>query len=435
MKVKKMCMRFVSILIFALCVLFSSKTNTYAESIKSGTIKLNSQGSNDIEFKINEPSIVTITLDIRLANKNSYTLADKFDVCLRKSYFGKNIEKDTFSLYDGYSNEVESACFYYSQVLQPRVYYYVFESDAVHDLIFDYEIQTYPSIAESFQVKQTVSLVAGKEKIIKVNAVPSNSFLTFDKISCSNNKIAEGYWDQDKIYIYARKTGNCKIKVTSTSGYSRTIKLKVTNPKKPKLMFKDYTMYTGNSVNNILWSDNKNTIWTSANTNIATVDKNGKIYAKGVGKTTITAKSGTKKYICKITVLRQEPDFNALLEGYYTRDNYFTVLFTNKSDKPLTIYPSNARVMNVDYKSFDRNLSLKGGKTLIIKPYKSVLVKFYVKGRVTWYDYKDYTLEYKFAFDGKQYTGRVWDNNSIYKKTSWYTTFWDKEAYEYWLSH
>ena len=89
--------------------------------------------------------------------------------------------------------------------------------------------------------------------------------------------------------------------------------------------------------------------------------------------------------------------------------------------------------MHVKYKSYDRNLKFKKGSSVTIKPYKSVTVRFYVKGRVTWYDYSRYTLQYKFKFDGKTYTGRVWDEDSVYKNKSWQDTYWDYEAYEYWM--
>ena len=43
-------------------------------------------------------------------------------------------------------------------------------------------------------------------------------------------------------------------------------------------------------------------IWTSGNTSIATVSKNGLVIGKKKGVTVITAKVGTKKYTCKVTV-------------------------------------------------------------------------------------------------------------------------------------
>lgn len=42
--------------------------------------------------------------------------------------------------------------------------------------------------------------------------------------------------------------------------------------------------------------------WSSSNTSVATVDKSGNVTAKALGKATITAKSGSKKATCKISV-------------------------------------------------------------------------------------------------------------------------------------
>ena len=51
---------------------------------------------------------------------------------------------------------------------------------------------------------------------------------------------------------------------------------------------------------------NKEVTWTSSNTKIATVDKNGKVTAKNTGTVTITAKSNNKKTAtCKVTVKRR----------------------------------------------------------------------------------------------------------------------------------
>lgn len=50
---------------------------------------------------------------------------------------------------------------------------------------------------------------------------------------------------------------------------------------------------------------NKNTTWTSSNTSVATVDKNGLVVAKGKGTATITVKVGNKEATCTVTV--EEP--------------------------------------------------------------------------------------------------------------------------------
>ena len=189
-------------------------------------------------------------------------------------------------------------------------------------------------------------------------------------------------------------------------------------------------MYIGEQFTNVAYHSSGKVKWSSSNKRIATVNSKGVVKAKKVGTCWIKAKIGKKTLKCKIKVVRQNPNFFANLIEYNTRHNYFTVKFKNISNKTLTI-TSGTKVEEDHYKSFDRKLRLK--KKVKIKPGQTTFVKFYVKGRTTWYKVSDYTLFYKFSFDGKTYTGRTWQGESSYKKgKSWYDTFWDEEYYGDW---
>lgn len=139
-----------------------------------------------------------------------------------------------------------------------------------------------------------------------------------------------------------------------------------------------------------------------------------------------------------------KPDYGAILMDYKTRSNCFIVSFKNNGNKKLTI-TSGIKVTNNDYKSFDRKIRLK--KKVVIKPGKTKEVKFYVKGRTTWYDSEEFKLYYNFKYSGKTYKGKVYFNDDYdeyfftrYKKGSkWKDTysggedswFWDWVEYEY----
>lgn len=58
--------------------------------------------------------------------------------------------------------------------------------------------------------------------------------------------------------------------------------------------------------------------WATGNKKVATVDKKGKVTAKGVGNTTITAKIGKKKYTCKVYVGQKQLVNNKNISVYYT---------------------------------------------------------------------------------------------------------------------
>lgn len=420
-------------LLLVLCLIMKVDIVVNASQITSGTLKLDSTEIEGVDFWINEPSIVVIDLDIRLTN-GGVTSNDKFVLELEKYPSGGTIEKDVCTLPNGYINQVFSEQYFCQQVITRNHYAYVFDNASVHNLTIAYTIRTFPSLATSFEADTTkLNMTAGTEKLVRTNPIPSNSYLPYKDITTTNSKIAEVYWNRNEgVTILAKKAGTCYINLISWSNYSLSIKVTVKNPKNPKLQYKSYKMCMGESITNALLYSNKTVKWSTSNKKVATVNSKGKITAKGIGKATITAKVGGKKYTCKITVVRQNPDFYATLSWYYTRNNYFEVKFYNNANKAITIYSSGAKVMHTDYKSFDRNLKLKKS-TITIKPHKSATIKFYVKGRVTWYDYAKYTLQYKFKFDGKTYTARTWDGSSIYKNGSkWYYTYYDTDAYDYW---
>ena len=94
---------------------------------------------------------------------------------------------------------------------------------------------------------------------------------------------------------------------------------------------------------------------------------------------------------------------------------------------------SGIKVVDIDYKAYDRKVRLK--KKVKIKPGKTKYVKFYVKGRTTWYKSEDFTIYYKFRYDGKTYEGHAWDEDSVYKYgKGWYDTYWDENWYQHWLN-
>ena len=137
----------------------------------------------------------------------------------------------------------------------------------------------------------------------------------------------------------------------------------------------------------------------------------------------------------------KRPDFGAIILDYKTRSNCFVVIFKNQGNKKLTI-TEGLKAINVDYKSFDRKLRLK--KKVVVKPGAEKKVKFYVKGRTTWYDSDDFKIYYKFKYNGKTYKAKAWvdegDCESKYKAgKKWKNTFtggdyswhWDWVEYEY----
>lgn len=90
----------------------------------------------------------------------------------------------------------------------------------------------------------------------------------------------------------------------STINYAATSKSAVVNSKKLKLKKKTLTLTKGKkaTLKIALNKTNKKVTWSSSKKSVATVNKNGKVTAKAVGKTTITVKAGNYKATCKVTV-------------------------------------------------------------------------------------------------------------------------------------
>ena len=426
---KKTSFKWLIFFVLIFC-LINSKINVNAqEQVASGYIDLDAGSIEWLEFSTYHRGIIVIDFRVVRQQDGSFS-GDTFDLILQtyKGYDSIDIEKDRVEL--SYGETCEYGQYYCAQELQNGNYRYEFNSNATHDLLIDYTVSVYPCLANSFSVSTNeVQMVVGKEQDVKITPIPSDSYLPL-RMESSNSKSVEGSYDDDEVRIYGNRIGTYFFKIRALNGYSQQIKVTVVNPERPVLDTKSLTLYVGESIDNILHTNQK-IKWSSSNKKIVTVNSKGVIKAKNVGKATVTGKVGKKKYVCKITVRRQMPNFYAELYDYDTRNNYFSVCFYNNSNKPITI-TAGTKVMHVAYRSYDRNLKLK--KKVTIKPYKSLSVRFYVKGRVTWYDYERYTLQYKFTYDKKTYTGRVWDEDSVFKNGSkWYNTYNDAEDYSYWL--
>ncbi|MGN1166831.1 MAG: Ig-like domain-containing protein, partial [Lachnospiraceae bacterium] len=329
-------------------------------------------------------------------------------------------------LADGYTGWIAVG----SKELETGKSYYVeieaYNSNWINEsYIYDiaYEIGMYDGYAESISMTSQLSLKCGQNRTLKVNFFPSNTYSILDWKS-SNRSIATV--DPDGT-IHAKKAGTCNIIATTQDGYTAACTVKITNPA-PYLNYKSKTIHRGSKFTLKLMYPVGKVTYKSTNKKIATVSSKGVVKGKSIGTCTIKVKCKGKTYNCKIKVAYAEPNFGAVLYDYNTRSNKFIVKIKNWGSKTLYIKKGTGKVEDVDYKSYDRKVSLS--KTIRIKPHSSKTLSFKVKGRITWYDVSDFTLFYRFTYDGKTYTWHVWDENSVLKKgKGWYTTYWDEEQY------
>ena len=145
----------------------------------------------------------------------------------------------------------------------------------------------------------------------------------------------------------ALKEGNNTINVvvTAENGDKRTYTVNITRNIENKIPLKsislsktELSMFDGDtatlkvSYNPSTTTDDKTVTWTSSNTKVATVSKDGKITAVGAGTTTITAKVGNCTATCKVTVSSN------IIKGDVDADKEVTIadalmIFKYKSDE------------------------------------------------------------------------------------------------------
>lgn len=98
-------------------------------------------------------------------------------------------------------------------------------------------------------------------------------------------------------------------------------------------------------------ASNKSTLWSSSNPEVATVDNNGKITAKSLGTTYITATSGESKTTCVVTVVDK-----ISLASISTKSS-ITIKELDKTKLSVTYNPNNATNKKVTWKSSNSNIA------------------------------------------------------------------------------
>lgn len=159
----------------------------------------------------------------------------------------------------------------------------------------------------------------------------------------------------------ALKEGNNTINVvvTAENGDKRTYTVNIKRNIENKIPLKsialsktEYSMFDGDtttlsvSYNPSTTTDDRTVTWTSSNTKVATVSKDGRITAIGAGTATITAKVGNFTATCKVTVSSK------VIKGDVDADGEVTIadalmIFKYKSDE-VTLSSSQLKAADAD---------------------------------------------------------------------------------------
>jgi len=150
------------------------------------------------------------------------------------------------------------------------------------------------SVAEAATVKiskKSATVNVGATLKLKMNG-------TKKKVTWSTSKKSIATVSKAGV-VTGKKAG--KVTITAKVG-GKKYNCKVTVKEAPKLNKKTATVYVGKKVTLKVKGTAKKVTWTTSDKGIATVSKKGVVTAKKAGKATITAKVGTKKLTCKVTV-------------------------------------------------------------------------------------------------------------------------------------
>lgn len=206
--------------------------------------------------------------------------------------------------------------------------------------------------------KNSLSLTVGGKDTLIATVAPTNASNQKVNWSSSNDKIAsvdssgnvtavaQGSATITATTEDGKKTANCAVTVTASTVAVTGVTVSPTSGTVNVGATLQLTATVAPSN-----ASNKNVTWKSSNTNIATVDSNGKVTGKAVGEATITVTTadGGKTATCKVTV---------------SKGSVTTITYSVAVDKTLTLDRSDfynvcAGVYGngLDYVKFDKNSS------------------------------------------------------------------------------
>ena len=204
--------------------------------------------------------------------------------------------------------------------------------------------------------KTTMKIAVGSSKTVKATLQPSNVTNTDVTWSTSDKKIATV---SSKGVVKGVKAGTVKITATSGDGAaSKTIKITIYTPVKSVSLNKTSVTLKENGTTTITPTISpsnatyKTVEWTSSNYDVATVDENGKVTAKGVGYAVITATTtqGDKTATCTVSVVRP-------VKSVSISDTSLRIEVGDKATLKATVKPSDATNKTVSWKSSDKNVA------------------------------------------------------------------------------
>ncbi len=202
----------------------------------------------------------------------------------------------------------------------------------------------------------SITLNAGKKKTLEATVKPLTATYKTVKWKSSNKKVAKV---SSKGVVTAVAAGTATITCTSTDGYaSAKCKVTVTQPttgikaSSSKTSVKIGTPKTLKVTVTPSDASNKNVVWTSADTKIATVDEKGVVKGLKKGKVKITARTADGLHSTEITVTVKKP-----VKSVSVNKTSLTINVGKTSVLKATVKPSSASDKSVTWSSSNNDVA------------------------------------------------------------------------------
>ena len=221
-------------------------------------------------------------------------------------------------------------------------------------------VGTYPKAIVINKEEVKIDLSEKRTEKVEVRIEPEDASNKEIKIDNSNERVAtidgEGK-------ITAKENGETELTFKTANGIEKKLKVKVETSATGVKLDKNYVQLdlSKNKQSTIKatiepsTASNKEVTYTSSNERVATVDKNGKITAKGNGETNITARtSNGKEAVCKVEVqtvaTKINMDKNASIDLSKEKEKKITVEVEpdDAKNKSVMIRSSNEEVATID---------------------------------------------------------------------------------------
>ena len=216
----------------------------------------------------------------------------------------------------------------------------------------------------------SIGLLEGESIQVSAKVIPENSTNNTLSWSSNNTNIAT----VSNGLIVGKSEGNTTIIVSTSNGIRKEISVNIskkkveTEPENTEILLKNIKINVGNltleegnttQINAILEpsnATNKDIIWSTSNSNVATINQNGTITALKEGTTTITVSSTTNSEIKDSIELIVKKNSKAVSDVIINEKN-ITVKVGGETRLTVTVLPSTALNKNVTWTTSNTNIA------------------------------------------------------------------------------